>query len=118
MLVIKPPLSMLSKKKLLFFTQASTVMKQYICKILLMPWTKHGQAFMMVTYPHGIYLAVADMASAFGVVQIDEKDAKRLPNQTEKIPGSPGKYVVEIDVFHQLHCLVREAFVKILMCGR
>lgn len=46
-----------------------------------------------------IYLA------GIGIVKIDEVSAKRLPNKTLPILGDDGYYIVEIDVFHQLHSL-------------
>ncbi|KAL5340873.1 hypothetical protein BJX70DRAFT_396256 [Aspergillus crustosus] len=32
-------------------------------------------------------------------------DAAKLPNHTLSLASEPGQYVVELDVFHQLHCL-------------
>ncbi|KAL9113667.1 MAG: hypothetical protein Q9227_002112 [Pyrenula ochraceoflavens] len=40
-----------------------------------------------------------------GIIKIDEKSAKKLPNKTLPIPGEEDSYVVGIEVFHQLHCL-------------
>ncbi len=42
-------------------------------------------------------------------IRIDEKSAIRLINRTEHAPvsGSETDYVIGLDVFHQLHCLVR-----------
>jgi hypothetical protein len=31
----------------------------------------------------------------------------QLPNRTAPIPGDEDHYIVGLDVFHQLHCLVR-----------
>lgn len=36
--------------------------------------------------------------------------AARLVNKTVPIPGEPGQYVVQLNVFHQLHCLVGGPF--------
>lgn len=33
-------------------------------------------------------------------------DAVQLANRTVPLPGDPDHYVVILDVFHQLHCLV------------
>lgn len=48
----------------------------------------------------------------FGVSQISYSAARQLPNATEWIPGSDDQYIVELDVFHQLHCLnaIRKTF--------
>ncbi|KAF7345933.1 hypothetical protein MVEN_01615600 [Mycena venus] len=43
----------------------------------------------------------------FGVSRITKDEAARLPNKTQAIPGDPGHYVVELEVFHNLHCLDR-----------
>ncbi len=40
-----------------------------------------------------------------GVSAISALDAAKLPNKTTSIPGRPNEFVVELDVFHQLHCL-------------
>jgi len=41
-----------------------------------------------------------------GVVKISKADAERLPNVTLPIPGEADEYIVGIEVYHQLHCLV------------
>lgn len=41
-----------------------------------------------------------------GVSHISRDAAAKLVNKTVPIPGMPGQYVVELSVFHQLHCLV------------
>ncbi|MCJ1227899.1 hypothetical protein MMC12_004558 [Toensbergia leucococca] len=41
----------------------------------------------------------------FGVSQIPYSQARLLPNATELIPGTGDQYIIELDVFHQLHCL-------------
>lgn len=33
-------------------------------------------------------------------------DAAKLVDKTVPLPDYPGEYVVQLDVFHQLHCLV------------
>ncbi|KAF4562484.1 hypothetical protein EYR40_004702 [Pleurotus pulmonarius] len=43
----------------------------------------------------------------FGISRIPKSQAEMLPNATEAIPGDEEHYVVELDVFHQLHCLNR-----------
>ena len=37
---------------------------------------------------------------------IPHEQAAQLPVKTAAIPEEPGYYVVGLDVFHQLHCLV------------
>ncbi|KAF2101282.1 hypothetical protein NA57DRAFT_22054, partial [Rhizodiscina lignyota] len=41
----------------------------------------------------------------YGVSRISTSEAAQLPNRTTSIPTMPDQYVVELDVFHQLHCL-------------
>ncbi|KAF7341323.1 hypothetical protein MVEN_01868600 [Mycena venus] len=41
----------------------------------------------------------------FGISRISKDEAARLPNKTSPIPGDPGFYIAELDVFHELHCL-------------
>ncbi|KAJ6583483.1 hypothetical protein DFH09DRAFT_1029141 [Mycena vulgaris] len=47
----------------------------------------------------------------FGISRITRDQAVLLPNKTSPIPGDPGFYIAELDVFHELHCLnmVRKA---------
>ncbi|KAJ6531180.1 hypothetical protein B0H19DRAFT_1082138 [Mycena capillaripes] len=40
-----------------------------------------------------------------GISRIPKSEAVLLPNRTSPIPGDPGFYIAELDVFHQLHCL-------------
>lgn len=50
-----------------------------------------------------------------GISRIPRHQAERLPNRTHAIPGDPGYYIAELDVFHELHCLVFELdFLKTL----
>ncbi|KAJ6451914.1 hypothetical protein C8R45DRAFT_848091, partial [Mycena sanguinolenta] len=41
----------------------------------------------------------------FGVSQIPKSQARLLPNKTHPIPGDESNYILELDVFHNLHCL-------------
>ncbi|KAJ7120701.1 hypothetical protein C8R43DRAFT_1034024 [Mycena crocata] len=41
----------------------------------------------------------------FGISRIPKQQAALLPNKTSPIPGDPGYYIAELDVFHELHCL-------------
>lgn len=38
--------------------------------------------------------------------RIPKSQAALLPNKTAPIPGDDGYYIITLDVFHQLHCLV------------
>ena len=37
---------------------------------------------------------------------ISQEMAEKLPNKTTPLPFDQTKYAVQLDVFHQLHCLV------------
>ncbi|KAL5355025.1 hypothetical protein BJX96DRAFT_170277 [Aspergillus floccosus] len=41
----------------------------------------------------------------YGIIKIPQSDAAQLINRTIPLASEPGMYVVELDVFHQLHCL-------------
>ncbi|KAG9220404.1 hypothetical protein CCMSSC00406_0006669 [Pleurotus cornucopiae] len=41
----------------------------------------------------------------FGISRIPRFQAARLPNRTEEIPGDEGNFIIELDVFHEIHCL-------------
>jgi hypothetical protein len=41
-----------------------------------------------------------------GVISISNEEKSRFAISTAKQLNSSDKYVVELDVFHQLHCLV------------
>jgi hypothetical protein len=40
-----------------------------------------------------------------GIIEVTAEEAANLPNSTAELPHKPNSYVVEIDIFHQLHCL-------------
>lgn len=42
-----------------------------------------------------------------GIVDIDENQAKQFIDVTAEDRDNPGHYTTSLDVFHQLHCLVR-----------
>ncbi|THC87813.1 hypothetical protein EYZ11_012739 [Aspergillus tanneri] len=44
-----------------------------------------------------------DATAGISIIPIDQ--AAKLPNKTVPIQEAPGYYVVQLDVFHQLHCL-------------
>ncbi|GLA89660.1 hypothetical protein AtubIFM56815_004148 [Aspergillus tubingensis] len=41
----------------------------------------------------------------YGIIKIPQSEAAQLVNYTMPLASEPGMYMVEIDVFHQLHCL-------------
>ncbi|KIN09166.1 hypothetical protein OIDMADRAFT_111443, partial [Oidiodendron maius Zn] len=41
----------------------------------------------------------------YGISHIPANEAARLPNRTTAIPTMPNDFVIQLDVFHQLHCL-------------
>ncbi|KAJ7869754.1 hypothetical protein B0H14DRAFT_3861135 [Mycena olivaceomarginata] len=48
---------------------------------------------------------VVQLQPSVGVSQIPKSQARLLPNKTHPIPGDEGNYILELDVFHNLHCL-------------
>ncbi|KDR69140.1 hypothetical protein GALMADRAFT_77870, partial [Galerina marginata CBS 339.88] len=42
---------------------------------------------------------------SFGISKIPKSQAVLLPNKTAPIPGDEQNYIIELDVFHELHCL-------------
>lgn len=54
----------------------------------------------------GIHDNDIDNPSDPAIIQIPMDQASKLPVQTVPLPENPRYYVVGIDVFHQLHCLV------------
>jgi hypothetical protein len=40
-----------------------------------------------------------------GVSAVNPEAASKLPNKTMTLPNQPDRYVIQLDVFHQLHCL-------------
>lgn len=41
-----------------------------------------------------------------GIVEVHKSQAARMVNNTRPIPGREDYYITELDVFHELHCLV------------
>ncbi|KAK3304993.1 uncharacterized protein B0T15DRAFT_396525, partial [Chaetomium strumarium] len=48
-----------------------------------------------------------ELYNGFGVSLISQASARKLPNATTPLPQDRSLYVVQLDVFHQLHCLNR-----------
>ncbi|MCJ1249426.1 hypothetical protein MMC30_006650 [Trapelia coarctata] len=46
-----------------------------------------------------------DRLTSVGIVSIHEEEAARLPGGTARSAVNPNEYVVELEMFHQLHCL-------------
>jgi hypothetical protein len=78
--------------------------------------TKGGPMIEMTTYGE-IHTAVSTQFKIIksgltlqgGVaIYISEEENSRIPNATEHIaiPGLQDKYLIGLDMFHQLHCLV------------
>lgn len=44
-----------------------------------------------------------------GLTRISMDEASKLVNRTVPIPEEPGNYMVTLNVFHHLHCLVSQA---------
>ncbi|KAK8042808.1 tat pathway signal sequence, partial [Apiospora phragmitis] len=40
-----------------------------------------------------------------GITVVDAVSAKRLPNATVVLPGTEGEGLIQLEVFHQLHCV-------------
>ena len=45
------------------------------------------------------------------ILKIPRSEAILLPNKTYPIKDQPGYYIAELDVFHQLHCLVSSGYI-------
>lgn len=55
---------------------------------------------------------MSDHIIGIGVIKIPKSDAERLPNKTLPIPGEDDGYITGLEVYHQLHCLVRSTFFR------
>ncbi len=75
--------------------------------LLLMPWTKLGATYTSVAIPPGHHVCRRYLhVSIGGVSYLLPDEANRLVDGTILAPGS-NVYIGGLDVFHQLHCLVR-----------
>jgi hypothetical protein len=46
-----------------------------------------------------------------GIIRLTEEEASRLPHKPAKLyGGKEGEYAGVLEVFHQLHCLVRSCY--------
>lgn len=55
------------------------------------------------------------MVTPDSLSRIRADEARKLVNWTLPIPGDPEHYVVQLSVFHELHCLVSFGFI---LCAR
>ncbi|KAK7020928.1 hypothetical protein R3P38DRAFT_3548294 [Favolaschia claudopus] len=47
-----------------------------------------------------------DDLQKYSVLRLPRSEAMKFPNRTSPIAGDPGYYMAELEVYHQLHCLV------------
>ena len=76
-------------------------------------WTSAGRISITVCAyaPSTVSHCLDDIRNILvGISRIPKSQAEMLPNATEAIPGDEEHYVVELDVFHQLHCLVSYSY--------
>lgn len=52
-----------------------------------------------------LHLSHSSRKAEVGISWVTPQEAALLPNATSRIPNTPDKYIVGLDVFHQLHCL-------------
>jgi hypothetical protein len=52
-----------------------------------------------------------DVMHLVGIIRLTEEEASRLPHKPAKLyGGKEGEYAGVLEVFHQLHCLVRNCY--------
>jgi hypothetical protein len=51
-------------------------------------------------------LMLTPLRAKVGISRIPRSSAAKLVNKTVPIPDDPGYYVISLNVFHQLHCVV------------
>ena len=61
----------------------------------------------LLVKPDKVVMPCSDAVSVIPGTQ-----ASRMANSSILYPGLGDKYIVSLDVFHILHCLVRQAFVR------
>ena len=49
---------------------------------------------------------LTDVPASGGISQIPKEDAAKLEGPSVPFIKDPDNYIIEMDVFHQLHCLV------------
>ncbi|KAK6860973.1 hypothetical protein PG995_004609 [Apiospora arundinis] len=58
-----------------------------------------------IAYTWSVSPKTCVLGNEIGVVAISRGESDRLVNGTAAAPRSPNKYMVELEMFHQLHCL-------------
>lgn len=53
-------------------------------------------------------LTVYSPSLTVAISRVPKSEAARLPNKTYPVENEKDEYFVGLDVFHQLHCLVRD----------
>lgn len=69
-------------------------------------WTKLGTNFLIVKYLRVLQYGAIANSIKVGISTITEQQARLMTNYTSPVPGHEDSFIVELDVFHQLHCLV------------
>lgn len=70
-------------------------------------WCRLGRSVWLYAAFFFLYrVQLSRLVSIVGVSRITKEEASKLVNQTYRLPGDEEHYVVHLDVFHQLHCLV------------
>ena len=83
----------------------------------LLSSTKPGKTFINVsTHQEAKPGFILTLITKVGISKITKDQAMLLPNKTWPIPGDEEHYVAELDVFHNLHCLVRATHTVAIEC--
>lgn len=61
---------------------------------------------MTVRHP-SCFIRVSLIVLEDGIIEVPRSEAAKLVNTTMPVPEDPTQYVVELDFFHELHCLLR-----------
>ena len=65
-----------------------------------------SQSLFLIEKQYGDLLLLYGFDPSVGLSRISKAESKKLANWTEPIPGDESHYVISLDVFHQIHCLV------------
>jgi hypothetical protein len=85
----------------------------------LRSWIKLGKIFTHVcvlSQCRGVRIVLTPHFTEDGMSTIPKEQAERLVNYTTAIPHREREYVVQLEVFHQLHCLVSTQRVQPTVC--
>jgi len=69
---------------------------------------RHGKTSIVVSLSSSLPGTLADNWYQVGVSRIPKSQAALMVNKTMAIPGDEGNYVVMLNIFHLLHCLVSD----------